>query len=327
MADVFLSYAREDRHIAAQLAHVIAKQGWSVWSDQKIRAGTLFPRIIERELDACRCVVVVWSRHAVDSDWVLSEATEGLNRHILVPVAIENGLRLPLQFRHRHTVDLSRWPSEEDGLVECLAAIRDVISTSPAEMAQSQETSESPHHSVNTQPSGESELPPKSQVHVRARTPTEQQHKPVPRKPASVAAGGELRRLAEKRTPTNVRVQLPHEIAVSAGFTSSSHRAHHLRHHAVTTLPLSQDQPLLWSASQRDNYFTAKHRAVIGTLVGFFVLLAFVLLILLWYDFGRNDGRQKPPLSRSPRPAPNFGVKLSRPVFGPAAELPASSQA
>jgi hypothetical protein len=85
MADIFISYAREDI--------------------DKVKA-------LAEELEA-RCVISVWSQHSVKSDWVRLEASEGLKRNILVSVAIEPDLKLPLRFRYIHTDPLIEWEGNE----------------------------------------------------------------------------------------------------------------------------------------------------------------------------------------------------------------------
>ncbi len=68
MADVFLSYAREDRASAQALAEALALEGWSVWWDHRIIVGEAFDQAIERELHAAKSVVVLWSDHSVVSE-------------------------------------------------------------------------------------------------------------------------------------------------------------------------------------------------------------------------------------------------------------------
>ncbi|HYI11338.1 MAG TPA: TIR domain-containing protein [Thermoanaerobaculia bacterium] len=133
MADVFISYAREDRDRAAALAHEIAKRGWTVWWDRKILHGTQYRKVIGRELDAARCVIVLWSAPAIDSDWVLDEAGEGARRSILVPVQLEN-VTLPFGFRGIQTADLTRWSPGEPSLDldELLASVGAMLGGEPA---------------------------------------------------------------------------------------------------------------------------------------------------------------------------------------------------
>jgi biotin carboxyl carrier protein len=128
MADIFISYAREDRDFAAALAEVIRKEGWSVWWDRKIQVGRSFSDVIERELEAARCVVVLWSRTSIKSEWVLVEAAEGAARQILVPIRIED-VRPPLEFRRLHTATVLDYHAGtvDQGINDCLSAIAALV--------------------------------------------------------------------------------------------------------------------------------------------------------------------------------------------------------
>ena len=108
MSDIFISYAREDREKAKAMAALFEAQGWSVWWDRNIPPGRSFDQVIEEALAAAKCVVVLWSRSSATSDWVKTEAAEGLARQILVPVRTEE-MNLPLEFRRLQTVDLTHW--------------------------------------------------------------------------------------------------------------------------------------------------------------------------------------------------------------------------
>ena len=137
MNDIFISYAREDRERAKAIAAVFEAQGWSVWWDRNIPPGRSFDQVIEEALSAARCVVVLWSKSSATSDWVKTEAGEGLARKILVPVRLEE-LNLPLEFRRLQTVDLSQWKGdatdpEMSGFLQAVAALlkSEVRLTSP----------------------------------------------------------------------------------------------------------------------------------------------------------------------------------------------------
>jgi hypothetical protein len=121
VTDVFLSYAREDKERARKVAAALEARGLSVWWDRKIAAGETFDQAIERELDAAKNVVVLWSEHSVPSEWVRNEAAAAAERGVLVPVLIDQ-VKVPLEFRHRQTIDLTGWnddPSHE-GITQLL---------------------------------------------------------------------------------------------------------------------------------------------------------------------------------------------------------------
>ena len=110
MAEIFISYATEDRERARALALSLEHRGWSTWWDRKIPLGKQFDVVIEEAIAAARCVIVLWSRASVGSEWVRSEATEAERRGILVPVFLEN-VPAPLAFRLLSGADLSDWPT------------------------------------------------------------------------------------------------------------------------------------------------------------------------------------------------------------------------
>ena len=122
MSDIFLSYASEDRDTAERLAAALAARGWSVWWDRQIPFGRPFDGEIERALAEARCVIVLWSRSSVASDWVKTEAAEARERRVLLPVAIEE-VKPPLEFRRLQTGALIGWSGDaSDEAFERLAA-------------------------------------------------------------------------------------------------------------------------------------------------------------------------------------------------------------
>ncbi len=136
MADVFISYAREDVERAHALADVLTARGWSVWWDRSIPPGKSFDEVIEEQIQAASSIVVLWSRVSTDSRWVRTEAAEAAERGILVPALIEGDTRIPLAFKRIQAADLSDWtgaPEGHDGLGQLIHAVGSMIGggTSP----------------------------------------------------------------------------------------------------------------------------------------------------------------------------------------------------
>jgi uncharacterized protein YjbI with pentapeptide repeats len=108
MSDIFISYARENRNRVELLAKAFEKTGWSVWWDRKIPPGKTFVQVIEEELAGAGCVLVVWSKYSVKSNWVQEEADEGLRRGILIPILIDDVVP-PMGYRRIQALDLIEW--------------------------------------------------------------------------------------------------------------------------------------------------------------------------------------------------------------------------
>lgn len=86
MADIFVSYSRQDKALVAPLVAALEAEGWSVWWDPEITPGEEFDSLISRELERARALVVVWTPGSVDSRWVRGEARDAADRGVLVPV-------------------------------------------------------------------------------------------------------------------------------------------------------------------------------------------------------------------------------------------------
>jgi len=111
MADVFVSYAREDEARVAALVQALQRHGRSVFWDRQIPAGRTWREHIGTQLAQARCVVVAWSTHSVGSDFVAEEADDARQRGALVPVLIDPVLP-PLGFRSVQAAELTTLRSD-----------------------------------------------------------------------------------------------------------------------------------------------------------------------------------------------------------------------
>jgi hypothetical protein len=156
VADIFISYAREDAETAAELSRLFEHVGLSVFWDRSIVAGTPWGDVVEHELKACKCVVVLWSAASVTSRWVKTEARYALERNRLVP-AILDDVEPPIEFRWVQAVELRSWTHRVDD--EQFVALSEGVL---------QHCGGRDSHTVRVRPTRDgdavSDLPPKAQI-------------------------------------------------------------------------------------------------------------------------------------------------------------------
>jgi len=126
MADIFLSYAREDENRLAGLVEALERRGLSVWWDRQIAAGSDYESVIEAQLAAASCTVVALSKAALASEFVRNEAAEARERGMLLPVLLED-VRVPLSLKHVQCADLRAWPQDDSGLNSLVERIRELV--------------------------------------------------------------------------------------------------------------------------------------------------------------------------------------------------------
>lgn len=115
MSDIFISYANVDIARAKNLAKALEEKGWSVWWDRAIPPGKTFDVVIEEAINAARCVVVLWSKKSIRSEWVKEEAAIAHKRGILVPAKIDP-IDPPLGFGRIQAADLTDWKAGTSNL-------------------------------------------------------------------------------------------------------------------------------------------------------------------------------------------------------------------
>jgi hypothetical protein len=128
MADVFISYRREEHAKARRIAQKLERLGLSVWMDSAITSGTSFDREIENALQEARAILVLWSPSAVASDWVRNEATVARERGVLVSLMLAP-CELPVAFRNNQYEPLfdPRFADDDPSWVKTIERIKDLV--------------------------------------------------------------------------------------------------------------------------------------------------------------------------------------------------------
>lgn len=108
MADIFLSYAREDIDRAHALASALESEGWTVWWDQQLVPGDRYAAETESILKSASVILVLWTEASIKSMWVADEAMVGRDQGTLVPVSFDK-VRPPIGFRQIQTMAFDNW--------------------------------------------------------------------------------------------------------------------------------------------------------------------------------------------------------------------------
>ncbi len=87
MADVFLSYAEEDAHVAHQIEVALRLSGVAI-APAHPRQQAVGIKAVARELSSAKCVLVLWSDHSVQKELVLAEADYARGRETLVSAVL-----------------------------------------------------------------------------------------------------------------------------------------------------------------------------------------------------------------------------------------------
>jgi hypothetical protein len=120
LADIFVSYSRLDQERVKPIVDRLGSLGYSVWSDPRVRESAV--EEVEKELDAAKVVLTLWSDNARNSSWVYAESARALDAGKLAQARID-AIELPLPFNAAPTADLSGSRSEWGPLEDTIARI------------------------------------------------------------------------------------------------------------------------------------------------------------------------------------------------------------
>ena len=109
MADVFISYAHQDRELARGLAEDLMAWGYSVWWDAELLGSDDFYEVIISALTHARAAVVIWTPASTRSRFVRDEARFALHQNKLVATMTPglNVYEIPFGFQGQHTVSVA----------------------------------------------------------------------------------------------------------------------------------------------------------------------------------------------------------------------------
>jgi len=111
LADIFLSYAREDHGRAEQIAAALSAAGYDVFWDVNIPPGKTWADVIEQKLSTAKAAIVLWSATSSASKWVREEARFARDQGKLLPVLIDDSVP-PFGFGEIQSADLRNWQGD-----------------------------------------------------------------------------------------------------------------------------------------------------------------------------------------------------------------------
>ena len=123
MSDVYVSYASRDREAVRPILDALRSAGLGVVDDQSPVRGADFAEALAAELDAARCVLIVWSKAAEDSQWVQSEMRQVMkawSSDRLVLAALDD-TPLPTGLKDLHALSADEVPA-------LVARVREAVS-------------------------------------------------------------------------------------------------------------------------------------------------------------------------------------------------------
>jgi hypothetical protein len=132
MADVFISYAREDRARAAQIAEGLQAGGYDVFWDVEIPPGATWANVLEEKLSNCKAAIVLWSKVSTASEWVREEARVAKGRTRLIPVQLDE-TPPPFGFGEIQAANLTSWNGAADDphWKQLLASVASAVGAAP----------------------------------------------------------------------------------------------------------------------------------------------------------------------------------------------------
>src|ERR1051325_9490086 len=116
MFDIFLSYSSRDRQRVQPIHDALAEQGFAVFWDQEVPAGSDWDTWLRKNLNEAKCAVVVWSAQSITSDNVGHESPSAKQQGNVFPVVIESLARdqFPMGLYAVQAANLTTWNGDRE---------------------------------------------------------------------------------------------------------------------------------------------------------------------------------------------------------------------
>ncbi len=114
--------------MARRLKQAIEDHGFVVWWQEDVQCCAEWHGTVDQAVRDAGCIVVLWSKLAVDSPWVRHEASQAIVRQVYAPVRIDM-VAIPSPFNRSQATDLFEWTGDprEPGFQDLLARIDELI--------------------------------------------------------------------------------------------------------------------------------------------------------------------------------------------------------
>lgn len=141
MAQIFVSHSAKDRFaesVRDRLVEKLREKGLTPLVDKEIRPGERWRARLDHWIGCCHGAVFLFSREAVDSDWVRKEATiltwrKALHPHLhLIPVLLGDVSREELTTRYLRTIEVNEIEWIEAGNLSAEQLVEKIVDLFPS---------------------------------------------------------------------------------------------------------------------------------------------------------------------------------------------------
>jgi TolB-like protein len=135
--EIFVSYSRSTEPEAERIAQALRAAGYTVWRDDQLLPHQSYHEVTYERLDQAKAVLVVWSKEAVKSQWVRSEAGQARERNKIVQVSIDASMP-PMPFDQIQCAQLADWSGDPNAPSwrRVIQSVSELVGRSPADAGE-----------------------------------------------------------------------------------------------------------------------------------------------------------------------------------------------